>query len=244
MNGNSTEGRLHLTAAGPALKHQQAGLHSREPIEALLADGLDEMACAMIIVNRAFRIVHANAAGTVLVQHYLLRNPVGHAAPGAPIALHRCLAPALTRVIADVRQGISHDAAAADGGARFVKLSENGTRALITPLIAHVRAVGRPMEKSGGRLEYAHAIVAVPTAPPLSAEEGRAFADAYGLTEAETRVLVTLANGASQQEAATALAISKATLTTHIKHIFDKTGIRRQAQLVSLFLRNLSPLRR
>jgi DNA-binding CsgD family transcriptional regulator len=55
---------------------------------------------------------------------------------------------------------------------------------------------------------------------------------AYGLTRAEARVASALAAGVSLAEHAQRERITTGTARTHLKHVFEKTGWRRQAELV------------
>lgn len=66
----------------------------------------------------------------------------------------------------------------------------------------------------------------------------------HGLTAAETRVAEALADGKTSLEAAKMLGISEATIRTHLKRIFVKTGTTRQAELISLMHRLALPLTR
>lgn len=70
-----------------------------------------------------------------------------------------------------------------------------------------------------------------------------AIATNFGLTVAETRILERLAAGATLAEAAEALEISVTTAKTHLAHIFSKTGVSRQVELVALVSRMLPPVR-
>ncbi len=63
----------------------------------------------------------------------------------------------------------------------------------------------------------------------LSARVLRAL---YGLTRSEVTLVQTLANGQSLEEAAESLSISVNTARTHLKHIFHKTGAKRQSELL------------
>jgi DNA-binding CsgD family transcriptional regulator len=56
-------------------------------------------------------------------------------------------------------------------------------------------------------------------------------AAAYGLTPAETRLLESLLAGRNFAETATSLGIALTTAKTHLDRIFQKTGVRRQAEL-------------
>lgn len=58
----------------------------------------------------------------------------------------------------------------------------------------------------------------------------------YGLTPQQARLSALLADGLSLAEAADRLGIAGATATSHLKQVFRKTGVRRQAELVRLVL--------
>jgi len=62
--------------------------------------------------------------------------------------------------------------------------------------------------------------------------------EAFGLTPAEATVAVEILAADGLQAAADRLRISVATARTHLAHVFDKTGTRRQAELVRLLLRS------
>ena len=55
-----------------------------------------------------------------------------------------------------------------------------------------------------------------------------------GLTPAEARVLIAIADGASLADASATLGITKNTVRSHLQHIFIKTGVSRQSELVLL----------
>ena len=55
-----------------------------------------------------------------------------------------------------------------------------------------------------------------------------------GLTPAEARLAIALAHGATLDDASRSLRVSRNTVRTHLQHIFHKTGINRQSELVLL----------
>ena len=59
-----------------------------------------------------------------------------------------------------------------------------------------------------------------------------------GLTLREAEVLEHIVAGESNEEIATALYVSEATVKTHIHHMLSKTGLRDRAQLISYAFRN------
>jgi DNA-binding CsgD family transcriptional regulator len=58
----------------------------------------------------------------------------------------------------------------------------------------------------------------------------------FGLTPAEARLALHLVTGETLRSAAAKLSISYETARTHLKNIFNKTGICRQTQLVVVIL--------
>ena len=59
-----------------------------------------------------------------------------------------------------------------------------------------------------------------------------AFTKSHGLSPAETGLASRLVRGLSLRQAAAELGISDNTARSHLKHVFAKTGARRQADLV------------
>ena len=58
----------------------------------------------------------------------------------------------------------------------------------------------------------------------------------FGLTNAEADVALRLMRGGGLKPISADLALSRATVNTHLQHIFDKTGTHRQAELVRVLL--------
>lgn len=64
-------------------------------------------------------------------------------------------------------------------------------------------------------------------------------ASTYGLTPAESKLAVMLAEGCRAEEAAERLHVSLNTVRTQLKSVFAKTGVRRQPELVAMLLSGL-----
>jgi DNA-binding CsgD family transcriptional regulator len=62
----------------------------------------------------------------------------------------------------------------------------------------------------------------------------------HGLSPQETRIALHLIDGGTVASAAEALGLAESTVRTHLKSVFSKTGVRRQAGLPSL-LSNTGP---
>ena len=56
----------------------------------------------------------------------------------------------------------------------------------------------------------------------------------FGLTPAEARVFEQIVAGRTVAEASDALGIGRSTVRTHLLRLFDKTGVRRQAELIQI----------
>jgi DNA-binding CsgD family transcriptional regulator len=65
----------------------------------------------------------------------------------------------------------------------------------------------------------------------------------YQLTPAELRVLYAVMEAGGVSAISAMLGISQATVKTHLQHLFEKTGTRRQTKLVKLVAGHASPIR-
>jgi DNA-binding CsgD family transcriptional regulator len=61
-----------------------------------------------------------------------------------------------------------------------------------------------------------------------------AIALVYGLTPAEARIFEMVAAGDTRTEIADRLGLAVSTVKSHLLHVFEKTGSKRQADLVKL----------
>ncbi len=104
----------------------------------------------------------------------------------------------------------------------------------LSPLVLHVNPVGR-REMDIGVWPVAALALIVDPAHGTSVDPDLAMA-ALGLTHMESRVAVLLAQGMSVGAIAAALDRKESTIRTHVKHMFQKHGINRQAELVRLVL--------
>jgi DNA-binding CsgD family transcriptional regulator len=64
----------------------------------------------------------------------------------------------------------------------------------------------------------------------------RQLTEQFGLTRAEAAFAIEIMDGDGIQAAADRLSISRATARTHLARVFDKTGVRRQSELVRLLM--------
>ena len=109
-------------------------------------------------------------------------------------------------------------------------------------VLATILPLGGEPERSQARPFAASAAVFLqdPKVTPVCPAE--AIARLYGLTGAELRVAVALMPGTPAPAVAVALGIGLQTVKTHLRHIFQKTGTARQAELVALLWRMSAPV--
>ncbi len=112
-------------------------------------------------------------------------------------------------------------------------LSPSGN-ALVNEVIANVLPVGRP--ETDLRVWPVAALVLVADPVRRTRIDPAVAAEALGLTGMESRVAVLLAEGMTVRDVAAAMGRAESTIRSHVKHMFAKHGLSRQADLVRLVL--------
>ena len=115
------------------------------------------------------------------------------------------------------------------GGSTKVRRS-----AALPPLVLHVNPVGR--QETDLRVWPVAALVLVVDPASKTRIDPAVAAAALGLTGMESRVAVLLAEGMSVREVAVATGRGESTIRSHVKHMFARHGLSRQAELVRLVL--------
>ena len=113
------------------------------------------------------------------------------------------------------------------GGSTLVRRS-----AALPPLVLHVNPVGR--QETDSRVWPVAALVVVVDPANGTDIDARVAAAALGLTGMESRVAVLLARGMSVRGIAAATGRNESTIRSHVKHMFTKHRLSRQADLVRL----------
>jgi DNA-binding CsgD family transcriptional regulator/PAS domain-containing protein len=194
-----------------------------------MAETLDALRCAVVLANERGTILHANRSA----QH-LLRD-------GGPIrSAHGILQATAPSAASELRSALTL-AARHEAGIGKTGLSIRLTEPNMLPIFAHVL----PLTGSDFRTRLQPAAVAaVFIGAPADEQDGAdRVATAFGLTPAETRVLASLFAGRTLAETAATLGIAATTAKTHLEHIFLKTGVTRQAELMRLWTGLVSPTR-
>lgn len=190
----------------------------------LLEAALNVLAAGVVLIARDAQVVYMNAAARQQVRTgralRLVNNRFSATDPAAAQALASALARALDRSAAPQ------------------------TLACPDRCGAGVLATIFPLETGSGDAEpFAAAAAAIfiqdpALTPPFP---GEAFAQLYGLTRAELRVILAMKPRLTLHQIAHALGISVETVKTHLRHICEKTYTKRRADVVALMARATGP---
>jgi DNA-binding CsgD family transcriptional regulator len=192
---------------------------------ARLADALDGLAVGMFLVDAQARIVHANASGQAMLDTGAVVQETG----SRLTALDRKAAQALRQAVAE--------AAAGETASRSVGLQRSDGEYFD----AHVLALNSSARRQTG-LPYAAVAAVFVRKAALDPCPLELIGELYGLTRAERRVLIAIVEIGGVTEVADLLGVSDTTVKTHLQHVFEKTGTKRQADLVKLVASHTSPL--
>jgi DNA-binding CsgD family transcriptional regulator/PAS domain-containing protein len=192
-----------------------------------MVEVLDALRCAVVLTNEHGSILHTNRAA----EHMLNK--------GGPIRSAQGILQATAPSAASELRSALILAAGNEAGIGKTGLAIRLTEPDVPPIFAHVL----PLTGSDFRTRLRPAAVAAVFigAPPDAQEGADALAAAFALTPAETKVLASLFAGRSLAETATTLGITRPTAKTHLEHIFLKTGVTRQAELMRLWTGLISP---
>jgi DNA-binding CsgD family transcriptional regulator len=195
---------------------------------ATLADTLDGIAAGTFMVDASARIVHANAAGrAMLAQGGILCAPNGWLTANDG---------QVDRALREAFAG-NGDAAADVKGITVPLVAREGEL-----YVAHVLPLTPGVRRTAGAGYAAVAALLVHKAALTTPSRPEVIARTYRLTRTELRVLLAIVEGGGVPEVAKALGIGEATVKSHLKHLFAKTGAKRQADLVKLLAAFSSPL--
>ena len=189
---------------------------------------LDSLAAGMFLLTDKAAVVHANAAAEAMFT------------AGSPL---KKVNGRLALVDEQANRILRETITAAHGG--DVRLGEKGASIPVCSgmgeFMVHLLPLNAARRRSIGSDERAAVVLFVSRSDPKDAPVIAAFAERFRLTRQETRVMKTLVEAGSVPMAADILGISPSTARTHVTSIFDKTGVRRQAELLRLLIETKSP---
>ena len=193
----------------------RAALVEAKALGASIVDLLDNARMGVVRLDRRGRIEAANdRAQALLREHGGLSNrdrALGATLPEEDAALQALLARALS-------------GEAGEGGS--MRLSRAGSP---SPLVLHVS----PLREAGGARTRGALVLALDPPSRWSLDPER-VGELLGLTRAQSGVAALLAQGRSIDEIARETGRSRTTVKWHIRHIYAKHGLSRQAELMRL----------
>jgi DNA-binding CsgD family transcriptional regulator len=195
---------------------------------AALADTLDGLHAGAFLVDAEGRLVHANTSANDMLND----GNVLHA-NGRLVAFDAKGDQELHDIFAAARDG---DATLGGKGVAVQLTARNGDR-----FITNVLPLTSGARRQAGIPYSAVAAVFVQRAGNDTPPSLDALAERYQLTPSELRVLIAIIDIGGVPEVAATLHLSQATVRTHLRHVFEKTGVRRQADLVKLMASQSSP---
>ena len=188
---------------------------------ATFAATVEALTVGVVLADEDAKIVHSNATATAML------------AAGDPIVVRQDrIAVQSARTTTSLHQAIAQaakdEAALGQKGIGIPILRESGD-----PLVIHVLPLRRGHMRAGLIQRAAAALfVASASGPPQMSHV--ALNQLYDLTPAEIRIFELICEGHTREVISGLLGVSVATVKTHLLHVFEKTGCRRQVDLVRL----------
>ena len=195
-----------------------------------LEETVDSLSAGIFLTEQGGRISYMNNSA----ERLLNSGKVLRAANGRLTAVRPRARTALAKALAHSVEG---RAPSKTGGHAVALPDEEGPGLVASVLPLEWREARNPLSGLPGA---AAVIVQDPAEPPPL--PGPAFAELYGLTDAELRVLQIIVRGLTSQEIAEELTLSIATVKTHLRKIFAKTNTSRQAELIRLLTTTTPPV--
>jgi DNA-binding CsgD family transcriptional regulator len=219
----------HLARAAELQRMMESERESRRDLTRLIG----RIRCGFLIVDSGMRVLEANPAGQAL----LAKNE------GLTYREGKLAARETTGTLQAAVRGACGNETAHPAGATLAVNRGAGRRPLVLQI---VRLAGH---KNGSAPEEMFSALLPSTAAVFvidpEKEAGSVldiFVAIHQITAAERQVLERLAAGDSASEIGRALEIGIPTVRTHLHRLFDKTGARRQPELLTLLARFTPPI--
>jgi DNA-binding CsgD family transcriptional regulator len=195
-----------------------------------LAEAVDAMAAAVFLVREDGHVVRANSGGRDLAEDGgLLRIEGGRLSTAGSTGrreLHMAVAGAALGDLIIGRRGIA------------IPLIDREEERYV----AHVLPLTSGLRRKAGISTGAVAAIFVHSATMNTELPIEAVSRQFDLSAAELRVLVAVLDFGSPAEVAAILGLSEATIRTHLRRLYQKTGTSRQSDLVKLVAGYANPL--
>jgi DNA-binding CsgD family transcriptional regulator len=197
--------------------------------EGELAQVIGGLAAGVFMLSATGDVLRCNAAGeTLLVGKSLLAPPGGRL---------RFADEAADRAFAEAMRSAGVGSAALCGKGVSIPLRGQGG----AKYVAHLLPLSAAAAEDDLNTRGARMAVFVSLSHPDLTGALRMLSETYDLTAAERRVALALVEVGSTPMIAEALGVSVATVRTHLRSLFQKTGARRQTEIVTLLRGFVSP---
>jgi DNA-binding CsgD family transcriptional regulator len=197
---------------------------------ATFADTLDGLSAGMCLVDAEGRIVHANVAGHAIIAASDILSVVG----GRLVAYDAQVKRTLEEVFAAAGEG---DAALGVKGIAIPLIGKSGER-----YVGHALPLTSGARRNAGIAYTAAVALFIRKAALVDASAPEVMAKTFKLTPTELRVLLAIVEVGGVPQVAAALGVADTTIKTHLGRLFEKTGAKRQADLVKLVAGYATPL--
>jgi DNA-binding CsgD family transcriptional regulator/PAS domain-containing protein len=209
------------------IRHLQQALRTQDHLAELgraatdITEVIDAIRHGIIIVGPGYRVLHLNFAAEQIFNSgeglYIRSGSI----EATRASTNEQLQGSITRALVEQRCG-------ARGGHSFACSRPSGKR----PYVIHVL----PLSATSDDPSTAKALVIIIDPEQEPEPPKMLIRRLFGLTNAEADVALRVMRGDGLRPISAALALSRATVNTHLQHVFDKTDTHRQAELVRLLL--------
>lgn len=203
------------------------------PFRLLMAsfEALDLVNVGLAVIDRIGHLMIANCTAE---QIFADRDGL-ELTPSSEVRFSKHVDPSLLQLVRHIDNAFSSETATKSA---FVAVTRPSGKRPITVLVRPARG------------ESLHATQSAPAAlmvlldPEFSVDAAEAqLRELYGLTSTEAAIAKLLMDGKTVEECCRQLGVRVATVRMHVRNLFQKTGVRRQSQLISLLLKSIGLMR-
>lgn len=206
---------------------------NERPFQLLMAgfEALDLLNIGLVVSNATGQLLLANCTA-----EQILDTRDGLALSGRGIL--RASGTAGSALLELVRAAANREQAKSDAGDSILAVQRpSGKR----PLTLLVRSIAPEAHKDEASTPSCLVFIMDPEFPVQTAEAE--LRQLYGLTATEASLANLLMEGKTLDDCCEILDIRRSTARTHLQHLFEKVGVQRQSELVSLLLKSVGLVR-
>jgi DNA-binding CsgD family transcriptional regulator len=203
------------------------------PFRLLMAsyEALDLVNVGLAVIDRSGHLMIANCTAE---QIFADRDGL-ELTPGGEVRFSKHVDPSLVQLVRYIDNPLSSETPTKSA---FVAVTRPSGKRPITLLVRPARA------ESLQATQAAPAALMVLLDPEFSVDAAEAqLRELYGLTSTEARLAKLLMDGKTIEECCSELGVRSSTARMHVRNLFQKTGVRRQSQLISLLLKSIGLIR-